>query len=97
MHLQIQIKRDTVLLQLIPAGTILNWGSEGRVVIKGGVYLRAGSILQFFKIVLQLCKKWPIFDVFLLLRVQFKGGYYSTGYTYGAGSIQGRVQFKDGY
>ena len=46
-------------------------------------------------------KKWPktaqisvkvaIYANFLLLRVQFKGGYYSPNQLLGAGSIQGRV------
>ena len=74
----------TVIPKIQAAGTIPFWGSEGRVLIKGGLYLRAGSILQLFKIVQKMTKislisvKNAIFTFFSQLRVQFKGGYYST-------------------
>ena len=34
--------------------------------------------------------------IFPLLRVQYKGGYYSPDQLVGAGTIQGRVLFKGG-
>ena len=64
----------------------------------GSTYLRAGSFLQFSE---TCAKNWLFkgknghfsrnFHVFSLLRVQFKGGYYSSNQVVGAGSIQGRV------
>ena len=96
----------TVIPQIQPAGTILFWGSEGRVLIKGGLYLRAGSIHQFLETCAKSDQKQLFkgknghfsrnFHVFSLLRVQFKGGYYFSDQVVGAGSIQGRVVFEGG-
>ena len=68
--------------------------------------MRAGRILQFLEMDLKLCKNKPKtpqisikmanFRRFSILRVQFKGRYYSLSQVLGAGSIQGRVQFKGG-
>ena len=74
-------KLITVIPQIQPAGTIPFWGSEGRVLIKGGLYLRAGSILQFLETCAKSDQKQLFkgknchfsrnFHVFSLLRVLF--------------------------
>ena len=44
-----KIGQYSVSPQIDPAGTIPFLGSKGRVLIKGGLYLRAGSIIKLGK------------------------------------------------
>ena len=86
----------TVFPQIDPAGTIYYLRSWVRVLIEGRYYSK------IWQNGLNLAKNWPktakfrVVAILSLLRVQFKGGYYSSVQPKGAGSMQGRVLSNGG-
>ena len=91
----------TVFPQIDPAGTILFLRSEVRVLIKGGLYSRAGSILDLVKMYLKLGRKWLKTANFRVKMAIFTF-FHNCGYNSRAGTIflsnwKVRVVFKGGY
>ena len=66
---------STVLPQLVPAGTILFWGSEGRVLIKGGLYSEnVQNDLEIKQKKLNFRVKIAILPLFPLIRYNSRAG-----------------------